>query len=364
MTRPLKLYVNPQLVDNNLSYTPFLFPFWQPIIKETTPFSSAVWKQYAFDTSCYGLVDEAAEADFILLPHRYWLLRRKNPDLLHTWVTEAHKTGKPLLIDAHGDSDADVPIDHAYILRTSQYRFKLQPNEIILPVFAEDLLAAYDGETSAAPRPKRTPPRIGFVGWADFPLKQSWKIFLKSLFYRCTSWVDHKYALFTPGVVLRKQILRSLARSDAVIPNFLIRKTFSGHTSTMSGDAHQLRIQFITNILESEYSLAVKGNGNFSRRFYEILSLGRIPLFIDTACVLPLEAIIDYHECCLFVDYHDLHRLDAIIAEFHKQLSPDAFLEMQQKARDIFETYLRVDAFMPYLRDELFRKLETHEPNA
>lgn len=48
----------------------------------------------------------------------------------------------------------------------------------------------------------------------------------------------------------------------------------------------------ITDIQNADFILSVKGDGSFFCRFYEALSLGRIPFFIDTDCILPFENMI------------------------------------------------------------------------
>ncbi len=115
----------------------------------------------------------------------------------------------------------------------------------------------------------------------------------------------------------------------------------------------KLRREFIDNMANSDYILCTKGDGNFSIRFYDALSLGRIPLFIDTETVLPLENVINYKDFCVFVDYRDLAHVDKILAEFHKSISDEQFALMQKKARDAFENYLRIDKFTKYLIDRL-----------
>jgi len=355
--------VNKSLINEKLSYSPLLFPFWKPVIKKSTPFTSAVWKRYNFDASYYCLVNEPENADCILLPHRYWLLKRCNPGRLKAFLDDARPLGKPILIDAYGDSDSDVPVDNAYVLRTSQYRFKMKPNEIILPAYVEDLLESYSQDTLDLPRSKTSKPVVGFAGMADLPIKNSIKTSIKSNFFKFLSYFDKNYAFFTPGVAIRKRIINVLSSSQKIETNFLIRKTYSGRTSTMRGDIREIRSQFITNIFDSDYTLTVKGNGNYSQRFYETLSLGRIPLFVDTDCVLPLESIINYKEFCLFVDYKEINRIADIVYEFHNRITPEAFVEMQQKARFAFENYLRVDKLTKHLMKELLDKLNTGSEN-
>jgi hypothetical protein len=121
----------------------------------------------------------------------------------------------------------------------------------------------------------------------------------------------------------------------------------------MQGSLADNRREFVENLLGSDYALCVKGDANASMRFYEALSVGRIPLFLDTACVLPLEDKINYRDFCVFVDWRDIDRIGDILADFHASLTPERFIAMQKKCREVYETYLRMDAFSGYLAAEL-----------
>ena len=46
----------------------------------------------------------------------------------------------------------------------------------------------------------------------------------------------------------------------------------------------------------------MRGAGNFSYRFYEALSFGRIPILIDTDTLLPLQTKIEWSEHIIILD--------------------------------------------------------------
>ena len=121
----------------------------------------------------------------------------------------------------------------------------------------------------------------------------------------------------------------------------------------MQGSPADIRREFVENLLGADYALCVKGDANCSVRFYEALSLGRIPLFLNTACVLPLEDTINYRDFCMFVDWWDIEHIGDILADFHAKLSPEKFEDMQRKAREAYQKYLRMDAFSMQLARQL-----------
>ena len=54
------------------------------------------------------------------------------------------------------------------------------------------------------------------------------------------------------------------------------------------------------------FIFCMRGAGNFSYRFYETLMMGRIPIFIDTDCVLPFEESINLSDVGLFFKDADI----------------------------------------------------------
>ena len=137
--------------------------------------------------------------------------------------------------------------------------------------------------------------------------------------------------------------------SPRVKTNFIKRLSYSGHVKTVAGDMKKNREEFVDNLINSDYGLVIRGDPNSSQRFYEVMAVGRIPLLIDTECVLPLEHLIDYREFCVIIDYKDLKRAPDILADFHAKLSPEKFRDMQFKAREAYEKYLRIDSFSKFL---------------
>lgn len=347
----LKIYANRDFVCSS-GYTPLLFPFWGPVLKSTTPYLAAVFEKYNFDKTYYSLVDNIEEADFVLVPHNYWFFKKKNPKLLAKCLGEARQHNKLILIDAQGDSAESINIENAYILRTSQYKFQMKKNEIMIPAYAEDLLETYFGGELQI-REREDLPVVGFAGWAEMPFLSRIKSLVKEIPIRLLGLFNKKYHALEKGIFFRKKALDILNKSKLAKTNFIIRKFYSGHSQTIEGNFKNIRREFVENIIDSDYILCVKGDGNYSTRFYEALSLGRIPLFVDTESVLPLEDVINYKDFCVFVGFRDLPKIGKILADFHKNLTNEQFEEMQKKARIAFENYLRIDKFTKYLAGRL-----------
>jgi len=56
----------------------------------------------------------------------------------------------------------------------------------------------------------------------------------------------------------------------------------------------QSKVEFYENIKNNMFNLCVSGWGNYSYRFCQTICSGRIPVLINTNCVLPYEEIFDY----------------------------------------------------------------------
>lgn len=285
------------------------------------------------------------EADIFVVPHNYNLLVSK-ADFLRSFEALSEEHGKSVIIFFPGDSAAEVPVKNAIVFRNSQYRSRLRSNEIMMPGYVEDLGKGLPLKPREK-RPSSSKPVIGFCGWA-YPGTSA----ARARFNVKAAILDVRYVfgdrlakLKQKGLWWRKKTIKALSRSKLVDTDFIIRKSYSGNEKTISLDPAEARREYIGNILSSDFTLCVKGDGNFSTRFYEVLSLGRIPLFLDTECVLPLESAVDYSKCVLKVDSEESPRIDKIAADFYAKLSNERFIEMQREARSVFENCLRLDSF-------------------
>ncbi len=355
MNNKILLYIPKNLIKEQYLYSAVLYPFWGTQEKVNTPITTGVFKQYNFDSSYYSIVEESEYADYIFLPYQYWFLLREDPKLITKYINESKRINKPLLIDAIGDTMRDINIENSVVLRYAQYKSKVKDNDVIIPVYAEDLLTSYK-DSEIVIRNKKESPVVGFVGWSSLPFLTYPKTWLKDLPLFLLGFLTSRFDLYRKGVLFRRKALKILEKSSLVDTNFIYRESYSGNTKTAQGNIEVLRKEFVDNILESDYALCVRGDANQSTRFFEVLSLGRIPVFVDTDIALPLEDKINYKEFCLFVDYRDLHKIDRVISEFHRSISSEEFENIQRKAREAFEKYLRIDSYTKYLIEILKEK--------
>lgn len=352
---PIKLYVGPWY-RSSISHIPLLYPFWGVAKKSSKAYVYDTMEKYQFSKKDFALVSQIADADYVLVPHSYRKLQMADPHKFAAIAEDARVAGKPLLVDASGDIEWPVTTPNTVALRLSQYRYSVAPNEITIPFLADDLLQDYYGGQLQL-REKGERPSVGFAGWAHLSLRQRAKTYLKELPITLASFVDPRRHAEHKGLFFREQALQALREDERIDSHILARTSYSGHVATMQGTFEDNRREFVETLHGSDYALAVRGDANSSVRFYEALSLGRIPLFLDTACVLPLEDEINYRDFCVFVDHTDLPRIGDILVDFHAQISPEKFEDMQRKARASYEQFLRLDVFSHHLARELRTRL-------
>ena len=98
-------------------------------------------------------------------------------------------------------------------------------------------------------------------------------------------------------------------------------------------------------MLTSPYSLCVRGAGNYSARFYEALAMGRIPVLVNTDCILPLDDKINWKQHCIWVENNNLDSMIEKIDNFHRKVSEDEFRSLQNLNRQLWKEKLTYDGF-------------------
>lgn len=362
MSAPARItfFVDPAWKKDGMSHIPLLFPFWGNSVTQNSPFHYALFEKYSFDTACYGITSDPTKADMVLMPYSHNIALAKYPELMEECAKRAQEMGKLLLIDGVGDIEHPIAIPHAVILRYGGYRFKKDSRELHIPPYADDLLERYCGGELAV-RLKTPKPVVGFAGWTQIKSTQLFKTLIKELPVRLWSLVDSRYGAYKKGIFFRRRAIAALRSSGLVAANIIERNSYSAHIKTAADATDTLRKEFVENILASDYCLDVRGDANNSTRLFEILSLGRIPVIVDTERNLPFAEQVDYRAFSLLVDFRDIGALPERIAALHQRLSPEQFAQMQTKAREAYLYHFRIDALMPHLVADLSRRIHLHD---
>ncbi len=296
------------------------------------------------------------DCDFVVCPVFWGEPQNANPEI-EMLAAEARRRKKQVIVFVLADpaGPLNTAADNLVVFRSSLNKSQQRPREFVFPAFPDEDILKYGMPFS--PIPKAEVPLVGFCGNVDnnSEIKAPLKRFIKVQSYRyLLANVGVDRALKALGISLtrhegrriRTQSIHALARSRQLRTNFVIRAAYHGglfHRGIENPDP-QIKVssqrEFCANILESHYTLACRGGGNFSRRLYETLALGRIPVFINTDCAMPCEEWVDWKPYCVWVEERDMARLPQRILEFHQALSVEQFAERQAACRKFWEEWL------------------------
>lgn len=366
----LRLYVDPAWRRDD-SYSSLMIPFWGNPHGESRFELKELFDAFSFDTRCYGVTEDITQADMVFVPYRQWWLMRAadGPLLLSTCTEAARRANLPLLVDGIADGEHVLGIDNVYVLRIGGYRFlrkqhnmwgiplhtRWEPNRIEVPTQPGDFLhACREGALQIRPK-QEGKPTVSFAGIVRTTFKNMLHERLNELPLYLHGIRDARYRAMSLGYFWRTRALRVLEKSDKVACSFDAQDMYSSSTSVprTPEERKQMREQFVQRVQGSDYALDVRGNANASLRLYEILSLGRIPVILDTERILPFSDAVDWSRFSLTVDFRDINYLPDIIADFHASLPPERFEDMQRAAREAYVKHFRVDGQMPHILREL-----------
>lgn len=181
--------------------------------------------------------------------------------------------------------------DNVRFYRTSILKSQMVKNEYLLPYIWQC------ENTAFPPLPKTEYPIVGFCGLLSEP---------------------------------RIKTLRLINQCPQIKPNFIIRHQFWGGRP----DAPDLIADFLENIRTSHFTMCNRGAGNFSMRFYQTLSCGRIPVLVNTDMIFPYEDEIDWGSVIVIANTEE--ELVEKIVECWKTRD---IIAMQSNCRAIFDKY-------------------------
>jgi hypothetical protein len=340
---------------DSLPYVPLLVPFWgQNDTREGEP-SSGRYARFAQVGRSFLSLTSIGECEAAVFPQT-WESTIGSPERLaraRAFGQLARDAGKPTVVFFWSDRDDPVSLE-AVVFRTSLYRSRRRQNEFAQPAWSEDFLARYLGGEFRV-RPKLTVPTVGFCGFAppDPPAPRGLRGRVRRSAGDRKRALQRRFHMLSPGHEPRRQALRALATSAGLHTNFIVRGEFMGgaipHGQPDVRELRRVRQEYVANMVASDYVLCVRGAGNFSYRLYETLSCGRIPVFVDTDCVLPLDFAVDWREYCVWIDQTEIGQIGDRVAEFHEGLSDTDFADLQRECRRFWETHISPEGFFSHL---------------
>jgi hypothetical protein len=288
------------------------------------------------------------DADVCLLPVYYELINDviTFENAIKPFIQKVEQSNKKTIIFAgHDVNNPTINVKNSIIFTSALNKSNQPKNMYAWPHFFEDFIKEYCHNEPIF-KSKSPIPTIGFCGYAPPLAVKSRKakiIGILKLIANYTGVIKRYPAQASHSY--RARAIIGLCRAKKVKTNFKLKSQFAfgpeGQLNTgKTGESDEVfRRSFVNNILESDYTLCVRGIGNNSVRFYESLCCGRIPVFVDTDCVVPFDFKIDWKCLCVWVEEKDIDNIEKIVYDFHHNISNEDFIELQKKLRLIWEEY-------------------------
>ncbi|HCB35634.1 MAG: hypothetical protein A3H73_01395 [Candidatus Taylorbacteria bacterium RIFCSPLOWO2_02_FULL_50_120] len=333
-------------------HLPMSLVFWPNFKFEISPkrlFLRGIME--AYQKPFVEIAESPESADFFAIPFEYFFVEKYAPAYLSSIYDAARRAGKKVLLFDYTDFVDRTPRlpPHAIFFRVSVYRHHQTPQEIVMPYFVEDL-----GKTISLHQNKPECATVGFCGLSRYGSRvQALKAWVKRRGFRSLLALrgDAAPSVHAGGIVWRRCSLRAIRQSSAIETNIIERSSYSLHRDSVSGDPQRVRAEYLLNMQSASLPLCVRGDANASQRFYEALSAGRVPLLLDTDCVLPLEGVAPYEKCVIRVPHNETPQLPERAARWHVAQSPVSFIEAEREAKALFQDFLRLDRYFEIVFD-------------
>ncbi|MCC5938360.1 MAG: exostosin family protein [Lunatimonas sp.] len=233
-----------------------------------------------------------ADCDFILHNRVVWGLEKKEISVCLQEIGGYYSGNQQVLVFLVADYEGRLQVPENVILfRTSMCKSNKGPREWPLPYIWSSYANAFEKITDASV------PSIGFCGLMSKP---------------------------------RRKLISVFQKSREVNADFLLRTKF------WAGSPHNEKViqEFDENIQSNIYTLTPRGKGNFSMRFYQVLSAGRIPVLLNTDMELPFGDQIPWDKTVV-IGQTEKECLELVMETF----CSGRYLSLQDECRAIFEDY-------------------------
>ncbi|MGV2826615.1 exostosin domain-containing protein [Myxosarcina sp. GI1(2024)] len=348
-TKKLNIFSEYNYSLEGKAYEPILYPFWgKPLGNSKVlrngpyPWNECFDNYIKVGKSIFRL-SSLEKADVAIVPLN--LVKLETPKTkvqIIKFLEKTRQAGKLTMSFFGGDhSHTQLPAYCDLVFRHSMYASTRKPNDFAMPAWGEDFIKTYfNGQIIL--KQKQLKPTVGFCGFSS---KKNFKTYGKFILYETGKFFQKRLiSRYNIGHVIRFKALSTLSKSSLVKTNFVLRdQAFFNQKNANSQKT--VREEYTQNLIESDYVFCCRGYGNFSFRFYEALSCGRIPVFVNSDCVLPYDFEIDWKKYCVWVEENEISLIAEKVAEFHEKLQPQEFLDLQYECRKIWEQRLSPEGF-------------------
>lgn len=334
----------------NTSFRRQTFPLLKPFIKGNDFSDEARKAMYGISEQDVAFVNNLETCDIAILPMSWnYYVKTKQQAKAIRFLKTTQDLNKPTWVVMLRDVGLNFPdFPHVKLFRQSGYRSTVPVWHVGLPVFISDPLKEQYNTNTVFERPYSENPTVGFCGYATsdvvLALKTKFKVGLKNLGYYLKLHSQEPEMLLA-AAQWRYKILKRLEAYSTIKTNFIYREKYRAGSQSAAERAVATQ-EFFDNIKDSDYVVCVRGAGNFSVRLYETLAMGRIPVFVNTDCILPLADEIDWKQHVVWVEPSNIDNIGDVVSVFHKKMDQEQFVKLQLNNRRLWVENLGLKGFL------------------
>lgn len=291
----------------------------------------------------------------------HWLARPDRAAIRRAkeFATRAAELGKPVAVFFSGErSHEPVPLPGCQVFRKSVYGSRMASSDSVIPeVTYLDPLRELGAEQPPV-RQWSQKPTVGFCGFArPSTLTETFKGLAYQVNRLLTQGKLEESLHY--GLAVRHRALGVLQESERVSCAFTTRDSavMSPKKRAAAPETNPNRTEFLENMVNSDYQLSIRGSANYSKRPWEALSMGRIPVHVLTDAPLPFSNEIDWPQFSVTVDVSEIERLPEAISDFHASLQGHAFADRQLECRDLWEQFFSPLGFARHWKEDIRRRM-------
>lgn len=319
-----------------------LFLFTRPFWLHNTWCDSVDRKlKWGLNPNDYSLCDSPDKADVVFFPRTinyyfkngYWSLL----EAINSVCAQKNTKGYAYI---SGDFGEKFPaLSHIVYFRMGGFRKQLDTNNRSFPSSLSDHMLRLFKTNDIATTPYRDKPIVGFCGQATLSKNKAFKENIKFIKENLRRFTKNPFRsdyepLFASGFE-RARLLKSLEANPNIDTRFIYREHYRGGANSEE-EREKTTLEYYENLRESQYVVCIRGGGNFSVRFYQTLLMGRIPVFVNTDCLLPFEDKIPWKQQMVWVDWNERDQIADKILQFHQQHTPESLKKLQEANRSIW----------------------------
>jgi hypothetical protein len=310
----------------------------------------------------FCLTEDISKAEVVLIPFPInWYYKNKKAFLLKELNMLCQKNNVMVYSYISDDFGIAFPeFSNITYFRMGGFQSQLSRNNKGFPVGLSDHFHGIYKQETITPVAKRELAVVGFCGHSTKSLSKRLIELAKCVKENGRRLLENPFRkdwepLFASAYE-RAKLLGYFEDSSLIQTNFIYRNQYRAGAQT-EAERTRTTLEYYDNIASSDYVLCVRGAGNFSVRFYETLMMGKIPIFVNTDCLLPFEDQINWKKHVVWVEWKDRKKVAQIVSDFHKHLSNEDFIQLQLDNRKLWKERLSVKGMLAMIEASRLRSM-------